>query len=366
MRILILAPHPQIRSPLQKLTPLLVTALRQLDCTVRVEPWGRRREQESLPSKIAGRSADIRSVRRIVKAEPYDVLLVETAHDWHTLSRDVPLLLATRGFCRRQVLQFHGCFVDRLVAPGHSAFKLASAVLVRLSDAALVLSSEEQRQWQAFYPRGQVYVVSYPYVPAALPCPPAPRQSLGVPDGVPILLFVGRVMEAKGVFELITALPQVWARTPCHLLVVGDGPEVPEVRRRVAAAGIGAHVTLAGYLEGDALRAAYGCADVFVLPSWSESLPLSMLEAMEAGLPVVTTRIRGMADHVRDGVHGFLTPPRDIAALAEALARILGDAGMRARLGQANQEKVREFAPDVVARHYLGVLQGVMDSGARA
>ncbi len=361
-----LGPSPTIQGPLPKIVPVLITGLRDLGCEVYEEVWGRRRDDETWVRKLVQRLGDVRRVRRVLREHAFDLLVVTTAHDWQTLSRDIPLLLATRGLCAHRVLQFHGCFVDRLVAPGHSAFKLASAVLIRLSDAALVLSSEEQRQWQAFYPRGQVYVVSYPYVPAALPCPPAPRRSLGVPDGVPILLFVGRVMEAKGVFELIAALPQVSARTPCHLLVVGDGPEVPEVRRRVSAAGIGAHVTLAGYLEGDALRAAYGCADVFVLPSWSESLPLSMVEAMEAGLPVVTTRIRGMADHVRDGVHGFLTPPRDIAALAEALARILGDAGMRARMGQANQEKVREFAPDVVARHYLGVLQGLMDSRTHA
>lgn len=361
LRILMLAPHPHIRSPLQKHTPLLVAALRQLGCSVRVEGWGRHGEHETITQKIAGRAADIARIRRMLRDGAFDMLVIKTAHDWNTLSRDIPLLLATRRLCPYRVVQFHGCFVDRLVVRGRRAFKMASAALMRASDAALVLSSEEQRQWQMFYPRGRIFVVKNPFVAAARPTVEATRAQLGVPDNVPVLLFVGRVMEAKGVLELIEALPEVLARFPCHLLLAGAGPELGEVRRRAAAAGVAEHVTLAGYLEGDALRAAYRCADVFVLPSWTEGFPFSMLEAMDAGLPVVTTRIRGMADHVQQGVHGFLTPPRDAAALADALQRVLGDAALRERMGQANREKVHEFDPQIVARHYLGVLLSVME-----
>jgi glycosyltransferase involved in cell wall biosynthesis len=359
MRILMLAPHPQIRSPLQKHTPPLVAALRQLGCTVELEGWGRHREQETLGEKVTGRLTDIGRIRRRLRARTFDVLVIKTAHDWNTLSRDIPLLVATRGLCAHQVVQFHGCFVDRLVASGRVAFKAASALLLRLCDAALVLSCEEQRQWLAFHPRGKVYVVSNPFVSSDGAITATARRDLGVPEGVPLLLFVGRVMEAKGVFELIEALPRVLADAPCHLLMAGEGPEMEAFRARAAAVGITEHLTMAGYLEGPALRAAYGCSDVFVLPSWTEGFPFSMLEAMDAGLPVVTTRIRGMADHIEDGVHGFLTAPRDSSALAEALRRLVTDAGLRRRMGEANRAKVREFAPDRVARQYLEVLDAV-------
>jgi glycosyltransferase involved in cell wall biosynthesis len=365
MRILMLAPHPQIRSPLQKHTPALVAALRQLGCTVELAAWGRHREQETLLEKVSGRLRDIRRIRRLLRARRFDVLVIKTAHDWNTLSRDIPLLLATRGLCAHQVVQFHGCFVDRLVAPGRVVFKAASALLLRLCDAALVLSSEEQRQWLAFHPQSKVFVVSNPFVSSDGASAAASRHDFGVPDGVPLLLFVGRVMEAKGVFELVEALPRVLAHIPCHLLMAGEGPEADALRARAAAAGIAEHLTMAGYLEGAALRAAYACSDVFVLPSWTEGFPFSMLEAMDAGLPVVTTRIRGMADHIEDGVHGFLIAPRDSPALAEVLRRLVSDAALRRRMGEANRAKVREFAPERVARQYLEVL-GVITSGRQA
>lgn len=366
MRILMLAPHPHVRGPLQKHVPHLVAALGELGCSVRVEGWGRGREEETLAERISGRAADIRRIRRVLRAERFEMLVVKTAHDWNTLSRDIPLLLATRGLCRRRVLQFHGCWVNRLVSPGHAAFKLASALLVRFCDAVLVLSTEEQRQWLTFYPRGRVHVVKNPLLPPASPPPPPARKDLGVAEGVPVLLFVGRLMEVKGVWESIAALPEVLARTPCHLVLAGEGAAAEELKRRTAEAGLGSHVTLTGYLEGDALRAAYATADVFVLPSRSEGFPFSILEAMEAGLPVVTTRIRGMADHLREGVNALMIPPRDVGALADALKRILGDAELRARMGRANRDKVREFAPAIVGREYLAILREIADTSPRS
>jgi glycosyltransferase involved in cell wall biosynthesis len=361
MRILMLGPHPGIRGPLPKLTPHLVAALRALGCEVTMEPWGRRREHEPVRDKIVQRLADIRRVRRTLRRQSFDLLIVETAHDWATLSRDIPLLLGTRALCRRAVLHFHGSACDRLVAPGRRAFKLASALLLRLSDAALVLSSEEQRQWQTFYPRGRFYQVCNPFLaPAAVD--PAPRRcQLGLPTADPVVLFVGRLMESKGIRDLVAILPQVLARVPFHLLVVGDGPLEQHVRQCAAQVSVGKRLTLAGYLEGGALQGAYHLADIFVLPTWAEGFPLAVLEAMAAGLPVVTTRIRGMADHLRERVNALFVPPRDPAALAAALIRLLGDPVLRARMGQANREKVREFTPEIVGRHFLDVLRQVVE-----
>lgn len=363
MRILMLAPHPQIRSPLQTHTPHLVAALRALGCTVTVAGWGRHVEQETLRGKVVGRVDDIRNVRRILRREPFDMLVVKTAHDWSTLSRDIALLLLTRGMCPYRVLQFHGGRSDWLVRPGHWLFKRASALLARLVDAALVLSSEEERQWNAFHPSGRFAVVKNPFVPAEPPGS-VDRRRLGVPDGVPILLFVGRVLDAKGVLELIDALPVVLAATPCHLIMAGSGPLVEEVRRRAITTGVLDRLMLPGYLEGKALEAVYRCADVFVLPTYhDEGFPTVIAEALHAGLPVVTTHIRGMADHLTDGVNALFVPARDPAALAHALIRLLGDATLRARMARANREKVREFAPDLVGREYLQVLRNVMGEG---
>jgi glycosyltransferase involved in cell wall biosynthesis len=365
MRILMLAPHPAIHNGLAKLTPLLVSALRELGCSVTLEPWGRRGEREPIHQKVAQRAADILRVRRILRHQPFDVLVVHTAHDWAALSRDIPLLFATRASGCRVVVQFHGSWCDRLVAPGHAALKLASTLLLRLADAALVLSSEERRQWQAFYPRGRFYQVANPFLGPARRDSPLDRRSSGMPASDVCVLFVGRLMEEKGIRELIDILPPLIPHVPFHLLIVGEGPLEQELVERAARSGVADRVTLAGYLQGESLQAAYDGADLFALPTaWAEGFPLAIVEAMEAGLPIVTTRIRGMADHLREGINALFVPSRDATALAGAVTRLLRDPELRTRMGRANRDKAREFAPDIVGRAYLAVLREVVDARA--
>ena len=81
---------------------------------------------------------------------------------------------------------------------------------------------------------------------------------------------------------------------------------------------------------------------------------------MSCGLPIVTTYTRGVVDHLQEGVNALLVPPRDPVKLADILLRLLADDGLRGRMSQANQEKVKEFAPEIVAQHYLDVLEDVV------
>jgi len=366
MRIAMLTAHPKVDGPLPKLVPLLVSALRDLGCEVRLVTWGRRGERESFWRKLVQRPADVWRARRALRAHACDLVVVQTAHAWTTLLRDIPLLLALRARRRPIVLQLHGSLCDRLVGTGRPAFKQASALLLALSDAVLVLSTEEQRQWQAFSPRGRVHVVRNPLrVPTPLDPAPA-RARFAIPGDDPIVLFVGRLIESKGILDLVAALALGRSDAPWHLLVVGAGPVDQQVRQRAARAGIGDRLTLTGYLAGDALQAAYEVADVLVLPSYSEGLPLVILEGMAAGLPIVTTDMRGMADHLRDGINALLVAAGEPAALAAALRRLLTDGDLRARMGAANRETVREFSPARVGRDYLAVLRDIVAARGRA
>jgi glycosyltransferase involved in cell wall biosynthesis len=352
-----LSPPADARGPLPKHTPELMGALRALGHEVAGAPWGGRHERATWPRRALARLRDIGHVRRQLLRERFDVMVVKTAHDWATLARDIPLVLATRWRCPRVILQFHGSRSAQLVEPGSRLFKLASAWLVRLSAGALVLSSEEQRQWQAFCPARRFQVVSNPIVPLpAAVVSPACLQSL-LP-GAPVVLFVGRLMPEKGIFDLLDAFASIRRAPTSHLLVVGDGPHESLARDHAAALGLGARVTFTGYLEGAELAAAYRAATVFALPTtWPEGFPTVITEAMGAGLPIVTTRRRGMADHLGDGVNALFVPAGDARALATAVERLLADPGLRARMARANREKVREFLPDVVGPRYLDALR---------
>jgi glycosyltransferase involved in cell wall biosynthesis len=148
-------------------------------------------------------------------------------------------------------------------------------------------------------------------------------DTVGAPDDPPHVLFVGRLSEEKGVLELLDAtagMPRV---------VVGDGP----LRDRVPDA--------VGFVPPSALGAYYERAAVVVCPSRREGYGVVAREAMAYGRPVVASGVGGLLDAVEDGVTGLRVAPRDTAALRAAVERLLGDAGLRLRLGAAAREAAR-------------------------
>lgn len=353
-----LAPRPGVRGPLPKHTPILVDALVSLGCEVVLEPWSRRHDQESLTGKIISRSLGIPGIRRLVKAQRFDMMVVKTSHEWPSLLANLPLLAATRRLVPRIVVQFHGGRSDLLVAPGNHAFKAASAALFALSDGVLVLSTEEARDSHSFWPRGCFRVVANPC--AGHPADGGVREAARGREGPLTLLFVGRLIKEKGIFETLSAFATLAEGRDCRLVIAGDGPDAADVARRVERVGLDGKVSLLGFLSGEQLLDVYRKADVFVFPSYREGFPTAITEALAAGLPVVTTRTRGMADHLVEGVNALFVTPRDTVGLTVALERLVSDVELRTRMSTANRIKVTHFAPKVVAEQYLQALTEII------
>jgi glycosyltransferase involved in cell wall biosynthesis len=146
----------------------------------------------------------------------------------------------------------------------------------------------------------------------------------------PLLVSVGRLKAPKDFMTLARAL----ARMPVgsfDALIVGDGPDRPALEAELGLLGIGDRVQLAG--ERNDVRELLAAADIFVLSSVSEGLPVSVLEAMAAELPVVASRVGGVPELVADGENGFLVPPRAPDELAAAIGRLVEDRDLRRRLG---------------------------------
>jgi glycosyltransferase involved in cell wall biosynthesis len=349
-----LSPRSNIQGPIPKLTTLLLDPLRAAGCEITVESWGRESDKETLADKVIGRARDIIRVRSLVSAVRFDVMIVKTSHEWMSLLRDVPLLIATRRHVPAIVAEFHGGNSDRLAAPGNHAFKLVTRMLFRLIDGAFVLSSEEARSSAAFYPRGKFRVIVNPFESNDH------DRDASRPDrlpAVPTLLFAGRLLPEKGVLDTVEAFAILHARRPFHLVIAGAGPAAEDVAARVEALGLSGSVTLAGLLSHDELLARYRAADIFVLPTYlGEGFPTVLAEAMSAGLPIVTTKLRGAADHLEEGVNALFVPPRAPSALAEAIGRLLDDDGLRGRMSAANRAKVRDFEPVKAAEIYLRAL----------
>jgi glycosyltransferase involved in cell wall biosynthesis len=356
MRIAMLAPHLNVRGPLPKHTPLLVDALRRQGCDVELLPWGRHEEGEGFAAKVLRRPRDVLAARRAIVDGDFSVVVVKTAHDWLTLSRDIALVQALPRD-RVVVVQFHGSQSSRLVAPGSRAFKWASAALVRQVDGIFVLSRQEAAEWQAFRPGSRVAVVRNPRPASFAAGDPAESAA----NGRKTVLFVARLIANKGVLDLVRALPLLQETVPCRLVLAGEGPEAEHVRALAADLGVADSVELAGYVEGADLARLYDIADVFALPTThDEGFPTVILEAMAAGLPIVTTPTRGPVDHLVDGRHAVFVPAADPRALAQGIAQLLTDDELRAAMGAANREKAREFDADPVAAEYLAALTEIV------
>ena len=159
------------------------------------------------------------------------------------------------------------------------------------------------------------------------------RASLGIPAESPVACIIARLTEQKGHRDLLAALASTPALAPMHLVVVGDGELRGELGERARSLSLSDRVHFVGPRRdlGNLLSA----SDLFVMPSLWEGLPLSMILAMGAGLAVVATRVAGIPEVVRDGETGLLVSPADPPGLGGAMARLVGDPTLRARLGSA-------------------------------
>lgn len=177
----------------------------------------------------------------------------------------------------------------------------------------------------------------------------------------PRILYVGLLTPRKGVLDLAAASEILRERGVSHELhLLGGTPdEGPEAEAAVRG-NLPSWTHLLGTRDPAEMSAAYADADVFCLPSWWEAMPLSVLEAMASGLPVVATDVGDIGRAVQDGTTGFVVPAQDPARLADALESLLSDAGTRAAMGAASRRRVEDhFSADVTAhgieRIYLEV-----------
>ncbi len=155
------------------------------------------------------------------------------------------------------------------------------------------------------------------------------------------LLCVGSLTPAKGQAVLVEAAARLkeWGRD-FRVVLAGAGPDEAELRSSVRRLGLSDLVEFAGDLNQDEVQARYGQADAFVLPSFAEGAPVTLMEAMASGLPCVTTRITGIPEVIRDGVDGLLVTPSDALELADTLISLMGDPELCRELGEAGRRRV--------------------------
>lgn len=190
------------------------------------------------------------------------------------------------------------------------------------------------------------------------------------PEDERVLLFVGTIYPLKGLIHLVEALPAVQKATGKRvgLTIIGRaggvraGADYEErVRRRAEELNVSQNLHWAGVLTEREVAQAMAQSDALVLPSFQESAPMCIAEAMAAAVPVVATRVGGIPDLVDDGKTGLLVRPGDTPQLAEAITRILCDTDLQQRMRTAARQKAAEqYAPRVVAQQTLQVYETIV------
>ena len=224
----------------------------------------------------------------------------------------------------------------------------------RLTDTLMTVSTEEAKDARRLG-IGRAIAVGNGRDPQRFRPDPAARAevraALGVPEDRVIVVVVSRLVRHKGHPELLAAMEQVPGDT--ELWVVGerlDSDHGEPVEPYFERSALGPRLRRLGYRRDP--EAVLAAADIFALPSHFEGLPMSVIEAMLCGLPVVASRIRGPREQVVDGETGFLVPPNAAPLLAAALNRLAEDPALRARMGAAGRARAEALYDErlVVAR----------------
>ncbi len=173
-----------------------------------------------------------------------------------------------------------------------------------------------------------------------------------IPPGTFVIGTLGRLAIVKGHSYLIQAIPSILKEIPgCMLLIAGSGPLYSNLNNLIKALGLENNIKLIGYIKE--LEPFFSSIDLFVLPSLSEGLPISLLEAMRHGKPCVASAAGGITEIITDGAAGLLVPPANVKALAQAITSLYKDEGRMKQLS-ANGQKLVEcnFSAKSMANQY--------------
>lgn len=163
------------------------------------------------------------------------------------------------------------------------------------------------------------------------------------------LLFLGRISRMKGAFDVLNALVELRSEFPDIRLLCGGDGDIKEFLFTARSLGVEDRVTFLGWVSGDSKITYLAESSVLVLPSYAEGMPMSILEAMAAGLPIVASMVGAIPETVQDGVEGFLFEAGDIGSFVMALRQLLSDSTLRRKMGEAGRLRVEaEYSVDRV------------------
>jgi glycosyltransferase involved in cell wall biosynthesis len=364
LRLLIGMPDPNSLGGPAACEPPFVSELRRHDVTVEEEiyVYGEKLSRTSSGSRVKRvLSAGFR-LRHRLESGKFDLLHLNSSFDRRAILRDV-MTLAIIGRRAKVFIKFHGSDAD-LLQTRHPLLKVFVHRLLSRVEGIGLLSTEEKANFvSAGWPASKIFVVKN-VVEREFPQPnKAFNRQHGVSDQIPTLLFIGRLIPAKGLLDVIEACGLLRDKgKEVALLCVGDGPARNAAEAKVKELVLKDRVRFVGLVPEQKTAEFYANCSLLVFPTYHyEGFPMTVFYAAAAGMPIITTRIRGAADYLKEPENCLWTEPKNPNMLAAKIEQLLNNAETRMKMSKANLELAPNFSAARVAREYLDVYRKIVD-----
>jgi glycosyltransferase involved in cell wall biosynthesis len=267
---------------------------------------------------------------------------IHTASRGSFLRKSIVMMLS-KAAGKKTVVHVHGAEFKQFYERSPLLLRKIIRTLLDSCDTIIALSDQWKKDLSRISGNPRIRVI---YNPTMMQEPFLANECMP-PKTKVNFLFMGRLGKRKGVYDIIESARQIRAEN-IKISLYGDG-EIENVKTMIAANGVEDKVQVCGWINGSRKDQAFRNANVLILPSYSEGFPISVLEAMAYGIPVVATDVGGIAECIEDGVNGYLIKPGDCETLAKCIERLAASSVLRARMGKSGHEKAsRMFALSVI------------------
>ena len=292
-----------------------------------------------------------------------NIIHINTSFRQYSFWRDLLYVLIARLARIKVLLQIHGGVLDDFLEGKSHVLKSLIKKLLKIPEQVIVLSSMQKKVFKNLDMQQKVRVVPNIIDTSKFNKNRNLRKSLEIPlDSFVVLFVASHFFKEKGVWEIIEAIPSVVKKHKKVLFIlVGGGNEEMAIKRACIEKGLQRSVWFMGHLFGEELINIYLASDLFILPTYTEGFPLVILEGMAAGLPIISTPVGAVPEIVKNGVNGFLIPPKDPLALAEKIIKLIENRPLRIEMANRNKDKVeKNYALKPVSKIFDNIYQEVI------
>jgi glycosyltransferase involved in cell wall biosynthesis len=225
------------------------------------------------------------------------------------------------------------------------------------ADKIIVLSLRSKSFFEKFVSRNKLEVIPNAVKTKLFKIEPQKRDS----NVVRILFIGGTEAKRKGIYDILKAIPIVIAKQESNILFVFVGKfDDEELKTICKKNNVSDFVEILGYIGNEEKRKVISLSDIYILPSYSEELPIAIIEAMAAGLPIISTTVGSIPALIEEGVNGYLIKPGDYRDLAVKILVLAKDKNLRQEMGRKNVEKIRREYEDKIVMQRLEKVYNVL------